>query len=71
MNRVHLKVTGLPGGPPGISWTACGLIGTPAHVAAVDPRDVDCLNCKRTFEYRDSANAESQQESAIADFIGE
>ena len=36
-----------------VSWTACGLIGTPSHGAAWDPRDVDCLNCIRTREYKE------------------
>jgi len=48
----HLKVTG-PGPGPKVSWTACGLIGTAAHVAAWDPRDVDCINCRRTVEWRE------------------
>lgn len=53
----HLKV-----GPPTdrwlkygqdrVSWTACGLIGTPSHGAAYDPREVDCENCRRTRAYR-------------------
>lgn len=30
--------------------TACGLVGT--EYAAYDPRDVDCLNCRKTAAYR-------------------
>lgn len=48
----HLKVAGTTG-PDGnrIYWTACGLIGTPTHGAAFDPRDVDCLNCRKTRQF--------------------
>ena len=35
-----------------IYHTACGLIGTPCHTGAYDPRDVDCLNCRRTEEWK-------------------
>jgi len=30
--------------------TACGLVG--AEYAAFDPRDVECLNCRKTAAYR-------------------
>lgn len=50
----HLEVKyDTPGHYTGsVSWTACGLVGTPTHDAAWDPRDVDCLNCRRTREFK-------------------
>jgi hypothetical protein len=33
-------------------YTACGLVGSATHTGAYDPRDVDCLNCRRTKEFK-------------------
>jgi len=48
--KTHFKVDGY-GPPPRLSWTACGLVGTPAHGASYRTKLVDCKNCLRTSEY--------------------
>lgn len=35
----------------GLLRTACGRYGT-GHLAAYDPRDVDCFSCKKTKKYK-------------------
>jgi len=47
MIATHLRIKS----PEGTTVTACGLAGYP-RLAAYDPRDVDCANCKKTKRYR-------------------
>ena len=43
-------------------YTACGLIGRPAHMGAFDPRDVDCINCRSTELMRKKLYGDKKEE---------
>ena len=42
--------------PTNRNVTACGLVG--AEYAAYDPRDVDCLRCRKTLTFRAATEKE-------------